>query len=156
MKKIIIILVILVVAFLAWRMKVRHDTDVADRQFISRVTSFEFPANIEYLARYDNAESFIVAVFRLPKEETAAFGEKYAFGNLKNSVDFRDWEIGMLPEKYTEIPRRAGTLIAEGQTKYQSWKAAVNLESGLLWIYIQYPDWSGDHPGWGPQPQHPQ
>jgi len=155
MKKHIVIILILgaaVVALFAWRLKVRHDNDVVDQQFISRVTNFEFPASTEYLARYDNSESFIVAVFRLPKEEAAAFAKKYTFGNLTNPIDWRDWEIGMLPKKYTEIPQDAGTLITGGQTKYQSWKAAVNLESGLLWIYIQYPDWSGDHPGWGPQP----
>ena len=157
MKKHIVIILILgaaVVALFAWRLKVRHDDDVADWQFIRRVTNFEFPAGTEYLAKFDNAEWFIVAVVRLPKEEVAAFVQKYALGSqteFKYSNDLKSL-IRNLPQKYTEIPWGSGTLIVEGQTKYQYWESAVNLESGLLWIYINYPDWSGDHLGWGPQP----
>jgi len=154
MKKILIILVIALVALLTWRLIVRHNDEVAGWQFIRRVTGFEFPDGTKYLAQFDDAEMRIIGAAKLPREAALDFARKYAFGKEAQCIECKFY-IQALPKQYQKISS-ADTLSAVGQTKFQSWEAILDSETGLLWIYIQYPDWSGDHSGWGPQPHRAQ
>lgn len=117
--------------------------------FVRTVTDFDFPAGTEYLAQYDNAEWFVVSVVRLPAGAVSKFVRDHHFtADGRHSMT----TALSLPEPYRTVPNRPDVLSTSGQNAYQAWDAVLDPRSGLLWIHVAYPDWSGDHPGTAPQP----
>ncbi|WP_299249846.1 hypothetical protein [uncultured Aquimarina sp.] len=132
-----------------------------DFEFFEKTSGIKFPDNVEIISCGDSLEGDVWVHLQLTKEDTSDFISKMDFQSYSSEAEYitedKDKILPFFPdndsievfeqnmfEKYVEIPKTDLTFIANISKEKQYLTYILNVESGLFWGHIAYPDWSGD------------
>lgn len=132
-----------------------------DFEFFEKISELNFPKNVEIINCGDSLEGDIWVHLQFSEKDASDFITKMDFHSYSNDAEYIEEDTDkILPffpdnnsietfeqnmsEKYVEIPKTDLTFIATISKEKQYLIYILNVESGLFWGHIAYPDWSGD------------
>ncbi|WP_407264587.1 hypothetical protein [Tenacibaculum maritimum] len=132
-----------------------------DFNYFEETSKIKFPKEIEIINCGDSSEGSIWVHLQFSKKDAIAFIGKMNFHSYSSSPEYLEndksktlpiypdnssietFELNMDYE-YIEIPKNDRTKIATISKEKQYLTYILNIESGMFWGHIRYPDWSGD------------
>ena len=130
-------------------------------EFFEKTSELKFPKNMEIINCGDSLEGDIWVHLQFSKEDTSDFISKMNFHSYSRDVEYieedTDKILPLFPdnnsietfeqnmyERYVQIPKTDLTFIATISKEKQYLTYILNVESGMFWGHIAYPDLSGD------------
>lgn len=132
-----------------------------DFEFFEKTSKFEFPKSAKIINCGDSLEGDIWVHLQFSKKDASDFISKMNFHPYSSDSEYIEEDTEeILPffpdnnlieifeqnmsEKYTEIPKTDLTFIATISKGKQYLTYILDIESGLFWGHLAYPDRSGD------------
>ncbi|GAA3633681.1 hypothetical protein [Flavivirga jejuensis] len=132
-----------------------------DFEFFEKTSGIKFPNNVGIINCGDSLEGDVWVHLQFTKEDASDFISKMDFHSYSSAAEYIEEDTDkILPffpdndsietfeqnmsEKYVEIPKTDLTFIANISKEEQYLTYILNVESGMFWGHIAYPDWSGD------------
>lgn len=109
--------------------------------YIEQTTGLTFPAASTEVDTFDNGEFYTVAHLRLPVTEIAPWAAQFN----AEPVELLPWITVLRPEN-RQLPAAAHWCYFSGQNTSQRWLAALDENSGRLWVVVFYLDPGGVGP----------
>jgi hypothetical protein len=132
-----------------------------DFNYFEKTSKVEFPEKLEIISCEDSTEGDIWINLKFSKKDAVDFINKMEFHSYSNNAEYLEndntkslplypdnnsiemFEFNMHNE-YIQIPKNESTKIVTISKEKQYLTYILNIDNGIFWGHIRYPDWSGD------------
>ncbi len=129
--------------------------------FFEKTSKLEFPKNVEIIDCLDNLNGDIWIHLQFSKKDAIDLISKLDFHSYSIDAEYLQEDsnkiLPLFPDnesikiferymskKYVEIPKTDSTFITTISKEKQYLTYIINIQSGMFWGHIAYPDWSSD------------
>ena len=114
-----------------------------EKEFYERISSIKIPETFRVIESVDNGEFVTATTFRCDREKLKEFAGIFDFKPWGDRNSLRMLASPYLTKQKPDLEYKNGYLYHTGTNGKNGWLYVIDMEKGILWAEIHYPDAAG-------------
>jgi hypothetical protein len=114
-----------------------------EKAFYEKISEIKIPGDFTILESIDNGEFVTATTFRADRDRLQRFAASFGFEPWGDRNSLRLLSNAYLEKDKPDLYNNNNYLYHSGTKGKNAWLYIIDLEKGLLWAEIQYPDAGG-------------